>query len=100
MAEAVAQQTNQMLQATTEIERSFGPFLDLPMEVTILLGQTTVSVNELLDMGAQSVIAIAKSAGEDLEIFINGQLIGKGAVIIIEEHFGIRITEIEKKICT
>ena len=83
-----------------ELERAFGPFLDLPVDVSILLGQTTVTVGDLLEIAPQSVITIPKSAGEDLEIYVNNKLIGRGAVIIIEEHFGVRITEIEKKICT
>ncbi len=99
MTQAEVEQGAEVPVALSELERSFGPFLDLPMQVTVELGETTVSISELLDLGPQSVIGLPKAAGEDLEIYVNSRYIGKGAVIIIEEHFGVRITEVAKKIC-
>lgn len=79
-------------------EQALRPFLDLLLHVEIVLGESTVSVSELLELGPQSIITLTKAAGDDLDIVVNGQPIGRGAVIVVEERFGIRITEVAGKI--
>ncbi|MBI2838234.1 MAG: FliM/FliN family flagellar motor switch protein [Acidobacteria bacterium] len=98
MAEAAVQEKREV--RLDPVEKGFGPFLDLPLRVEIVLGNSTISVAELLNMVPQGVIPIAKAAGDDMDIMVNGQLIGRGAVIIIEDRFGIRITEVVSKICS
>ena len=68
--------------------------LDIPLEVTVQLGRTNMLVNDLLKLGQGSVIELDKMAGETLEILANQKLVARGEVVVINEKFGIRVTEI------
>ncbi|UCF90327.1 MAG: flagellar motor switch protein FliN [Desulfobacterales bacterium] len=68
--------------------------LDIPLEVTIELGRTKLLVNDLLKLGQGSVIELAKLAGETLEILANQKLIARGEVVVVNEKYGVRLTEI------
>lgn len=68
--------------------------LDIPLEVTVQLGRTNMIVNDLLKLGQGSVIELEKMAGETLEILANQKLVARGEVVVINEKFGVRVTEI------
>ena len=68
--------------------------LDIPLKVTVELGRTKVLVKDLLQMGQGSVIELDKLAGEPLEILVNGKLVARGEVVVINEKFGARLTDI------
>ncbi len=68
--------------------------LDIPLKVTVELGRTTVIIKELLQLGQGSVLELDKLAGEPLEILVNGKLVAKGEVVVVNEKFGIRLTDI------
>jgi len=68
--------------------------LDVPLEITVELGRTTMLVKDILELGTGSVIELDKLAGEPVEILVNNKLIAKGEVVIIDENFGVRITKI------
>jgi flagellar motor switch protein FliN/FliY len=68
--------------------------LDIPLEITIELGRTKMLINELLKLGQGSVIELEKIAGETMDIFANQRLIAKGEVVVINDKYGIRLTEI------
>lgn len=68
--------------------------LDIPLEITVQLGRTNMLVNDLLKLGQGSVIELEKMAGETLEILANQKLVARGEVVVINEKFGIRVTEI------
>ena len=68
--------------------------LDIPLKVTVELGRTTVIIKDLLQLGQGSVLELDKLAGEPLEILVNGKLVAKGEVVVINEKFGIRLTDI------
>ncbi|MDY6843651.1 MAG: flagellar motor switch protein FliN [Thermodesulfobacteriota bacterium] len=68
--------------------------LDIPLEITVELGRTTMIVNELLQLGQGSVVELSKMAGEPLEILINERLIARGEAVVVNEKFGIKITDI------
>ncbi len=68
--------------------------LDIPLEITVELGRSKLSINELLKLGQGSVIELSKSAGENLEILANQKLIARGEVVVVNEKYGIRLTEI------
>ena len=68
--------------------------LDIPLEVTVQLGRTNMIVNDLLKLGQGSVIELEKMAGETLEILANQRLVARGEVVVINEKFGVRVTEI------
>lgn len=73
---------------------------DVPLEITVELGRTTRRISEILDLSPGAVIELDRLVGEPLDILVNGQFIAKGEVVVIDENYGIRITDIlsqEKK---
>jgi len=68
--------------------------LDVPLEIKVELGSTKLNLREILELHEGSMIQLNKLAGEPLDIFANGRLIARGEVVVIDENFGIRITEI------
>jgi flagellar motor switch protein FliN/FliY len=68
--------------------------LDIPLEIAVELGRTRILVNELLQLGQGSVVELSKLAGEPLEIYINQKLIARGEAVVVNEKFGVRITDI------
>ncbi|MBW1711686.1 MAG: flagellar motor switch protein FliN [Deltaproteobacteria bacterium] len=68
--------------------------LDIPLEVSVELGRTSMLVNDLLQLGQGSVIELTKLAGEPMEILINGKLVARGEVVVVNEKFGVRLTDI------
>ncbi len=68
--------------------------LDVPMTLTVELGRTTQLVQEILGLGEGSIIELDKLAGEPVDLLVNGKLIAKGEVVVIDENFGVRVTDI------
>ena len=68
--------------------------LDIPLEITVELGRTRMLINDLLKLGQGSVLELTKSAGETLEVLANKKLIARGEVVVLNEKYGIRLTEI------
>jgi flagellar motor switch protein FliN/FliY len=68
--------------------------LDIPLEVSVELGRTKMLINELLQLGQGSVIELNKLAGEPLEILINKKLVARGEAVVVNEKFGVRLTDI------
>ncbi len=73
---------------------NLGFILDIPLEVSVELGRTQMLVNDLLKLGQGSVIELSKLAGETLEIMANQKIVARGEVVVINEKYGIRVTEI------
>ncbi|WP_425415014.1 flagellar motor switch phosphatase FliY [Pseudobacillus wudalianchiensis] len=74
--------------------RNLSMLLDIPLQVTVELGRTNRSVKDILDLTAGSIIELDKLAGEPVDILVNSRLVAKGEVVVIEENFGVRITDI------
>ena len=68
--------------------------MDVPLEVTVELGKTKKSISDILDFGPGKIIELDKIAGEPIDVLVNGKYVAKGEVVVIEESFGVRITEI------
>jgi flagellar motor switch protein FliN/FliY len=68
--------------------------MDVPLEVTVELGRTQKSISDILDFSPGKIIELNKIAGEPIDILVNGKYVAKGEVVVIEESFGVRITEI------
>ena len=75
-------------------EANIGLILDVPLQVTVELGRTKKTIKEILDLAAGSIVELDKLAGEPVEIQVNGHYLAKGEVVVIDENFGVRITEI------
>ncbi|KGR92066.1 flagellar motor switch protein FliN [Ureibacillus massiliensis 4400831 = CIP 108448 = CCUG 49529] len=74
--------------------RNLNMLLDIPLQVTVELGRTKHSVKEILQLSTGSIIELDKLAGEPVDILVNNRLIAKGEVVVIDENFGVRITDI------
>jgi flagellar motor switch protein FliN/FliY len=68
--------------------------LDIPLELSVELGKTRMLVNDLLQLGQGSIIELNKLAGEPLEVYINRKLIARGEVVVVNEKFGVRLTDV------
>jgi len=77
--------------------RNLNMLLDIPLQVTVELGRTKRSVKDVLELVSGSIIELDKLAGEPVDILVNSRLIAKGEVVVIDENFGVRITDILSK---
>ncbi len=68
--------------------------MDIALDVVIELGRTTMPLKEVLELGPGAVIELDKLAGDPVDILVNDKLVARGEVVVIEENFGVRITEI------
>jgi len=92
---AVQQSGNEFLGASQPVgEGNIGLLLDVPLKLTVELGRTTKLVKEILALAPGAVVELDKLAGEAVNILVNEKLIAKGEVVVIDENFGVRITEI------
>lgn len=77
--------------------RNLNMLMDIPLQVTVELGRTKRSVKEILELVSGSIIELDKLAGEPVDVLVNSRLIAKGEVVVIDENFGVRITDILSK---
>lgn len=82
--------------ATVTQKENINLIMDVPLEVTVELGRTTKSIKEILEFAPGTIIELDKIAGEPIDVLVNGKYVAKGEVVVIEESFGIRVTEIIK----
>ena len=68
--------------------------LDIPLSVTVELGRSKMLINDLLQLGQGSVIELTKLVGDPLEILVNDKLVARGEVVVVNEKFGVRLTDI------
>lgn len=76
------------------IMRDLDFLLDIPLEITAELGRTRMLIRDLLQLGQGSVIELDKIAGEPMEILVNNKLVARGEVVVVNEKFGVRLTDI------
>ncbi len=77
-----------------DIDPNLKMILDIPLRVTVELGRTKMSVRDLVNLGQGAVIELSKLAGEPLEVFVNDKLIARGEAVVVNEKFGVRLTDI------
>jgi flagellar motor switch protein FliN/FliY len=75
-------------------ETNLNLLLDIPLRVTVELGRTQKQIKEILELSQGSIIELDKLAGEPVDILVNSKLIAKGEVVVIDENFGVRVTDI------
>ena len=75
-------------------DANIGLILDVPLQVTVELGRTKKTIKEILELTNGSIVELDKLAGEPVDINVNGKLLAKGEVVVIDENFGVRITDI------
>ena len=75
-------------------DNSLQLLMDIPLEISVELGRVKMVVRDILELGAGSIVEIDKAAGEPVDVLVNGRLVARGEVVVIEDNFGVRITEI------
>jgi flagellar motor switch protein FliN/FliY len=75
-------------------QQQLKPFYSVPFNVSIEIGRSSLRMRDVLDLGYHSVVVLNKQAGSNLDILVNGVLMGRGEVVIVEDRAGIRINEI------
>ncbi len=71
--------------------------MDVPLEVTVELGRTSRTIKDILEFAPGTIVELNKIAGESVDVLVNGKNVARGEVVVIEESFGVRITEIIKE---
>lgn len=98
VASNVPVQTAQFTPLSTEPvqinDTNIGLILDVPLQVTVELGRTKKRIRDILELSTGSIVELDKLAGEPVDILVNGKLLAKGEVVVIDENFGVRITDI------
>ncbi|MDD4683506.1 MAG: flagellar motor switch protein FliN, partial [Eubacteriales bacterium] len=81
-------------QGGVPVEDGIDMIMDVPLQITVELGQSKKSIKDILDITVGSIITLDKAAGEPVDIVVNGKMIARGEVIVIDDSYGVRITEI------
>ncbi len=74
--------------------KSLDMILDIPLTVTVELGRSKMLINDLLQLGQGSVVELTKMVGEPVEVLVNQKLVARGEVVVVNEKFGVRLTDI------
>jgi flagellar motor switch protein FliN/FliY len=90
----IFQQFGDAANKASEGLRDFEMILDIPVQLTVELGRTRISIRNLLQLGHGSVVELDGMAGEPMDVLVNGTLIAQGEVVVVNEKFGIRLTDI------
>lgn len=77
-----------------KMEGNIQLLLDVPLQITAELGRATMTIKDVLELGPGSVIELNKLAGEAVDLLVNGKLVAQGEVVVVDENFGVRITNI------
>ncbi len=92
--ESVANAADGVMRATSDMPRNMDFLLDISLQISVEVGRARMSVQDLLQLGQGSVIELTKLAGEPLDVFINDRLVARGEAVIVNEKFGVRVTDI------
>lgn len=75
-------------------EKDIEILMDIPLQVTVELGRVSMLVQDILELGSGSIVELEKAAGEPVDVLVNGRLVARGEVVVVEDNFGVRLTEI------
>jgi len=92
--EEAAELTEEAAPASRAETKSLDLILDIPLTVAVELGRSKMLINDLLQLGQGSVIELTKLVGEPLEVLVNQKLVARGEVVVVNEKFGVRLTDI------
>jgi flagellar motor switch protein FliN/FliY len=82
---------------TPDIQEKLKKFLDLPLLIEVVVGSTTLTLGEVLNLGPGSVVELDNLVEEPVDIKVNGKLVAKGEIVVVEEKFGVKITDIVER---
>ena len=92
--ESVAKAAESVVRATEELPRNLDFLLDVYLQVSVEVGRARMTIQDLLQLGQGSVVELTKLAGEHLDVYINDRLVARGEAVIVNEKFGVRVTDI------
>jgi flagellar motor switch protein FliN len=75
-------------------ELNLDSLLDVPIDISIEIGRTKMSIGDLLSLSKGSIVELKRTAGEAVDIYVNGKLLGKGEVVVVNERLGVRVNKI------
>ena len=78
----------------SDLTDDLGLVLDVPVELAVEIGRTTMTIRETLAIGPGSIVSLNKMAGEPVDLLVNGKRVARGEVVAIDEEFGLRVTEV------
>lgn len=81
---------------TEEVDKDINAIMDIPVQISAVLGKSTMQVNQLLKLGRGAVIDLDRKVGEAIDIYVNNRLVARGEVIVMEDRLGVTMTEIVK----
>jgi flagellar motor switch protein FliN/FliY len=82
---------------TPDIQEKLKKFLDLPLLIEVVVGSTTLTLGEILNLGPGSVVELDNLVEEPVDIKVNGKLVARGEIVVVEERFGVKITDIVER---
>jgi len=94
MADREAKKTTAPATATAESGGNMAQIQDVDVEVSVELGRSTITLDQALEMGEQSLMELNRHVGEPVDVRLNGKLFARGEVVTVSENFGVRLTEI------
>jgi flagellar motor switch protein FliN/FliY len=97
LVESIALDELHAIEAPIDERAQIELLLDVPLAITVELGQATVTIRELLELGQGSILPLDRRAGEPVDVLVNGQRLARGEVVVIDEDFGIRVTDVVSK---
>ncbi len=86
-----------MIKENEETIRSWGRFLDLPLELSVELGRTKLKIRDILELAPSSIIKLSRSTGEGVDIRADSKSLLRGEIVVLEDRTGVRVTEIVKE---
>lgn len=92
--EQAAHASYTVIEDKEEAERGLDLLLDIPLEVSVELGRIEMLIRDVVELGSGSIIELKKAAGEPADVMVNGKIVARGEVVVVEDNFGVRITEI------
>jgi flagellar motor switch protein FliN len=89
----MAESSNHPDSRTTAVLQEFADYLDVPMRITLEVGRRSMHVREILLLKPESIVEVGKSAGENIDVYINGKLVAFGEILDMENRAGVRLTD-------
>ncbi|MEO0617154.1 MAG: flagellar motor switch protein FliN [Pseudomonadota bacterium] len=80
--------------AASQADVNLDLILDVPVTLALQVGSTTISIRELVNLAEGSVVALERSANEPLDVLVNGTLVARGEIVVVDGQFGVRLTDV------
>lgn len=83
-----------MANGENDIELTLEALYDVPVQISVVLGKTSMQLNQLLKLGRGAVIELERSVGEPIDVYVNNKMVAKGEIVIVDNKIGVTLTEV------